>query len=302
MLPVVTVPNSSERAPSTTKISSSPTWRWSGSFASGSIRLRTARRFVAGSSQRLFIRTPGWRSCHGRSLIEMISERGDLVTLMSRLQEERSAVGWTESALFAPELQVLVRRRERIARDEPEPRLFHAPAKAVDEGQLVHRHDHRLLVDELLDPVQHRLTLRAIELDRLLAKQTVDVGIAPVTERAARDRVCLEARGGVAEGAADDLDEVLELPLRHALVERGALERPQPRADSRRLQVADHRLGRVGRGHIAGILAGVEAVRVPGLREEPLGAGRIVGVGRRLPVEVEGTGDDAERDPREPRC
>src|SRR5436309_1744789 len=90
MLPAVTVPNSSERAPSMTKISSSPTWRWSGGFASGSIRVMTARRFVAESSQMLFIRSPGWRSCHGRSLTAMISDIGALVTLMSASRERRT--------------------------------------------------------------------------------------------------------------------------------------------------------------------------------------------------------------------
>src|SRR2546430_11514782 len=70
-------------APSTTKTSSSPTCRWSGSFASGSMRVMTARRLVSGCSQILFIRTPGCRSCHARSATEMISDNGVFVVLMA---------------------------------------------------------------------------------------------------------------------------------------------------------------------------------------------------------------------------
>ena len=64
----------------------------------------------------------------------------------------------------------------------PRPGLVNAPADPVDEGELVDRRDHRLLVDELLDTLEHRLALGAVELVRLLAKEPVYVRIAAVGE------------------------------------------------------------------------------------------------------------------------
>src|SRR5437867_9624713 len=78
-------------APSMTKTSSSPTCRWSGSFASGSMRVMTARRLVSGCSQILFIRTPGCRSCHARSATEMISDNGLFAVDMVPSSPVRSA-------------------------------------------------------------------------------------------------------------------------------------------------------------------------------------------------------------------
>ena len=75
--------------------------------------------------------------------------------------------------------------------------------------------------------MEDRLALGAVELGRLLAKEPVDVRVSAVGELPARDHVGLETRGGIAEGAADDLDEVLQLLVRDALVEGGALERAE---------------------------------------------------------------------------
>src|SRR5262249_736093 len=108
MFRAVTWPKSSEREPSTTKSSSSPAWRCSGSLAPASMRLSTACRFVAESAQRLLARTPGCRSCHARSLIEMIWDSGVVVVLISGASAGR--IGGRESRLLRLELQVLVRR------------------------------------------------------------------------------------------------------------------------------------------------------------------------------------------------
>src|SRR2546428_410302 len=97
--------------------------------------------------------------------------------------------------LLGLELQVLVGRRESVTGDEPEPRLFHAPAPARDEGELVDRRGHCALVDELLDALQDRLALRTIELGGLLLEETVQIGVAAVRERAIRDDAGLEAGG-----------------------------------------------------------------------------------------------------------
>src|SRR6266566_4149831 len=82
MLPAVMVPHSSLRAPSMTKTSSSPTWRWRANWARGSMRFMSARRWVAGSSHRSFRLTPGWRSSQGRSLTEMMRDIGCMVAMV----------------------------------------------------------------------------------------------------------------------------------------------------------------------------------------------------------------------------
>src|SRR6185295_3634563 len=99
MFPAVTVPKSSPMAPSTTKISSSPTCRCRGSCAPGSMRVKMACRLVAASSQRLFRLTPGCRSSHGRSLIEMIRDIGFIVAMEVSLSGLRFHV-------FAPTLEL----------------------------------------------------------------------------------------------------------------------------------------------------------------------------------------------------
>src|SRR5215470_14212716 len=258
MLPAVMVPNSSEMAPSMTNTSSSPTCRCSGSWAPGAIRVIIARRLLSACSQMLLPRTPGCRSCHGKSLSEMICDNGVLVVLMvcspglrrscRRVTRGVARVNAPGIGLLRLELQILVGRREGVAGDEPEPGFVDAPADAVDEGQLVHRRDHRLLRHELLHAMEQHLALGAIQLAGLLAKQAVDVGVSAVGELAPGDHVGLEPGGGVAEGAADDLHEVLQLLVGDALVERRALERAELGADADTLQIADHRLGRVGRG------------------------------------------------------
>src|SRR5262249_40613238 len=195
-------------APSMTNTSSSPACRCSGSLASGAMRVIIARRLLSGCAQMSLPRTPGWRSCHGRSLSEMICDRGVVVVLMGGFSCSRDVVpgeyrapprGSTRPVLLGLELQVLVGRGNRIAGDQPETRFVHPPADAVDEGQLVHRRDHRLVGHELLEAMQQGLALGTVELAGLLAKEPVDVRVAAVRELTARDHVGLEARGGVAE-------------------------------------------------------------------------------------------------------
>ena len=78
------------------------------------------------------------------------------------------------------------------------------------------------------EPVQQRLALGPIEHGRLLAEQPLDIGIGAVDERAAGGNVRLQrSRRGAETAGADELDEALELLLRDALVEGGALERAE---------------------------------------------------------------------------
>ena len=136
-----------------------------------------------------------------------------------------------------------------------------------------------------------------VELGRLLPEEPVDVGIAAVHVRPSGGHEGLEPRGRVAERTAGPLHDVAELLLAIAAEERRALERSQPGADADGLQVVLHGFGNVGVRHVAGIVAGVEAVGIAGLGEQPLRLRRIVDGRRRLPEELEDVGDDAVGDP-----
>src|SRR2546422_6872104 len=105
MFPAVTVPDSSDRAPSITKISSSPTCRWSGSCAPGAKRVIWARRFVALSSQRILKLMPGRNSCQPSSPMEMICDRGPVVVIVPCpfVLRER---GYLRLRLLQPEVHV----------------------------------------------------------------------------------------------------------------------------------------------------------------------------------------------------
>src|SRR6266705_1817964 len=176
------------------------------------------------------------------------------------------------------ESQVLVRGRPRIVGDEPEPRLGDARTVPLQESELPDRQVHGLLVDQLLDAMQDRLALLAVELDRLLSEEAVDVPIAYVGVDAARDRERLEPGGRVPEDTAQAVDDVLQLLLLIRLEEPGPLERAQPRPDPHGLQVIEHRLAVPGGPGIAPEVPRLEALRVPGFREEVLRPGRIVGI------------------------
>src|SRR5262245_11202490 len=71
---------------------------------------------------------------------------------------------WRLAAIrsLAFQLHVLVGSREPPGFEETEPGCFHARPDAVEESEVPDRREHRSLVDELLDPVEDRLALRAI--------------------------------------------------------------------------------------------------------------------------------------------
>src|SRR5687767_6558540 len=54
------------------------------------------------------------------------------------------------------QLQILVRRAEGVAGNETDAGFFHARAHAIEPRVQPDRSDHRLLVNQLLDPVQRR--------------------------------------------------------------------------------------------------------------------------------------------------
>src|SRR6266849_8824974 len=191
------------------------------------------------------------------------------------------------------ELQVLVRRRPRVVRDEAEPRFRHARTDPLQEGELPDRKDHGLVVDQLLDAMEERLALLRVELTRLLLEEPVDVGVSPVGVGATRDGERLDPGGRVAEDTAQPVDNVLQLLFPIRLEKPRPLERAKPRLDTDGLKIVEDRLGVHAGPGIAPEVPGIEALRVPGLREELPGLARIVGVERRLPVELEAGRDDA---------
>ena len=148
--------------------------------------------------------------------------------------------------------------------------------------------------------MQDRLALLRIELCRLLANEPVDVGIAAIRIGAGRGRERLDPGRRVPGDTAQAVDDVLQLLFLVRLEERRPLEWPKPRADPDGLKIVEEGLGVVGGAHVAPEIHGVKALRVPGFREELSGLGQIVGIDRRLPVEVEARRNDAPGDSREP--
>src|SRR5688572_27957210 len=125
--------------------------------------------------------------------------------------------------LFGLQLHVFVGTRE--------PRLLHARPHAAHGGELPARREHHLVLSELLDLLEHRLAPLAVHLDRLVAKEPGDVGIAAVGVGAAAADEGVDARLHDAERAAAALDDAPQLLLAVALEERRPLERADPRPD-----------------------------------------------------------------------
>src|SRR5207244_584059 len=94
-----------------------------------------------------------------------------------RTMAGRMAILRVWCVLLSLEPHVLVRRRERVAGDQPEPRLLDPRSVAAHQSDLPDGRDHRLVVDELLDLVQRGLAPLLVELGGLLAEEPVDVRI-----------------------------------------------------------------------------------------------------------------------------
>src|SRR5262245_6824217 len=71
--------------------------------------------------------------------------------------------GRTAKRLLFLESHVLVRGGEGVAGDQPEARLLHSRPVAAHQADLEDGRDHRLLVDQLLDALQHRLAPLLVE-------------------------------------------------------------------------------------------------------------------------------------------
>src|SRR5215471_16298750 len=97
------------------------------------------------------------------------------------------------------------------------------------------RYVDRPFINELLDLVQRRRAFPAVEFDRLLLVESIDVGIAAIGLGAAFDDKSFQSGGGVAQGGVAVLDDGLELLVDVASEEGSTLERPEPGADAHRL-------------------------------------------------------------------
>src|SRR6266849_8688118 len=148
--------------------------------------------------------------------------------------------------------------------------------------------------------MEHRLTTLAIELGYLLAEEPVDVWVAAIHIGATPGHERLEPGRRTAERGARAQNEVLERLLDLSLVVRRPLERPKPHANAGGLKIVDHGFGDARVHGVASEVPGVESVGISRIREELLGAGQIVGDGRRLPEELEVRRDHAVGHSRKP--
>src|SRR5262249_8632688 len=121
------------------------------------------------------------------------------------------------------ELQALVRCKGRVPGDR---RLLRQPrAHADQERRLDDRREHRSLVHELLDLLQHGLAALLVDLGRLITEERVDVRVAAVRADAGGDHERFDAGRRVAGGSTADAHEVLERLVLVRRVEPGALHR-----------------------------------------------------------------------------
>ena len=148
-------------------------------------------------------------------------------------------------------------------------------------------------MDELLDTFEDYGPPLGVDLVHLFLEKPVDVGIAPIDVGATRSDERFDPGGGVAEGTAADLDQVLEFLLGEPPVESGPLHGPELDPDADGMEVVDDGFADERARRVTEILSRVKAVRVTSLDEKSPGPDGIVRVPRRLPVELEARGDDA---------
>src|SRR5260370_29420882 len=157
-----------------------------------------------------------------------------------------SSASSASSHSAALQRDVLEGARVREILNQAEPRFTGPRPRAVDEAELPDRRIDGPFGEDLLQLVQDLDALLAVQLDRLLLVERVDVGIIAVDVGAAFDDVSFDAGCSVAEGAAAAQDEVLELLVGICLDKGRSLERPQLDADPGRLKIVERRFGAIG--------------------------------------------------------
>src|SRR5262249_5103663 len=188
--------------------------------------------------------------------------------------------------------QIFERSRVGEAPNQVDPRLLGAWADAPDEGQLVDRDVRHPIVNEALDLVEQGLPLLDVRLARLPLEQVLDVrhDAGRVDTRLAD--VGFQPRAGVAAGAGDADDDVLELLLAPGGGHGRPLHRANLATDAHRLEVRGQRLAHREVGWPGVEVSGVDPVGVAGLGEELLGFSWIVGIRLEDARELQGTRDE----------
>jgi hypothetical protein len=122
--------------------------------------------------------------------------------------------------------QILVRRGVGKARHQAKAGLANPRSDTIDEGELPDRRVDHALGKDLLDFIQQPGAFRVTELGRLLPEQQIDVRVIAVDKGSTLDGEGFEPCGGIAEGAAAALDDVLVGLFGVTLDKAGALDQP----------------------------------------------------------------------------
>ena len=173
----------------------------------------------------------------------------------------RSSIGKRPPRSLSLQLHVLVRRGERPAGGEPEAGLRHPRAMDVEKpGSQIGAY---MALSCTSCWFWWSVASRRFRSVRPPARQRARRCRGTPRRRRSRPRP-RRSRGGSprSQGAADAVDEILQFLLLVRLEEGGPLERPGPRADSRRLQVPGQRFTHGGGRGIAPEIAGVESLRI----------------------------------------
>src|SRR6185295_6736859 len=199
--------------------------------------------------------------------------------------KRREVVNYAE--LRTLQRKVFVGCGVRETGNETEARLGNARTDGIDKGELPDRRVDRPLMHYLLHLVQDRFPLGAIELNRLLPVERVDVGVGSIHEYAACDRLCLQPGSGVAESTRPCLDDIFKGLFGVGLEECDALNRSEPGPDADCPKTIQHGLGDIGVRGITIIVARVESFGITDFRKQLLRLVRIVDRRGRLPIEFE---------------
>src|SRR5439155_15381852 len=200
----------------------------------------------------------------------------------------------TDSAVSGSlQLQILVRRRIRVAPDQTDTRLLEPWTDAPGERQLVDRDVRHPIVEDLLDLVDQGLALLHVDLARLTLEQILYLGNDARAVDAVLADVRFEPHRRVAACPGDADDHALELLLAPRRGEGGPLHGPDTRLDADGLKVGRERLAHRGVGRPRVEVAGVEAAGIAGFGQELLRPRRIEGRWLEGLRELERARDDA---------
>src|SRR5437764_13949558 len=144
--------------------------------------------------------------------------------------------------------EILDRARVGEALDPAPRRLGDARADAADEALLEDRRHQHVVGDDLLDLLQQRLALAAVELPGLPLEEIVHLRQRAVSVQPALGHERLQTGGRVAGGAGGADQQAAQLLVVPAAHERGALHVAHARADADLTEEVPDLLGQRGVG------------------------------------------------------